>query len=253
MNFWASFWASIIFYTCIPLHWVMNTEKLNFQRIARFAPWVGLVLGAGLGLLDQGLVLIHFPNGPRTALVVVVWLGLTGGLHMDGAMDSADGLAVQDPQRRLTVMADSRTGAFGAMVAIVIVLLKFTSLAELPSDQRIWALMLAAGWGRLAQVWAIAHYPYLKPTGKGAFHKQYFQSPWDGLLGLGGLLALATLEVGISPQRMIPIGLSMILAGAIAWATGAWFNRQLGGHTGDTYGAVVEWTEALVLCGFILC
>ncbi len=41
----------------------------------------------------------------------------------------------------------------------------------------------------------------------------------------------------------------MILAGiAIAISVGAWFNHKLGGHTGDTYGAVVEWTEALFLC-----
>jgi len=62
-------------------------------------------------------------------------------------MDSADGLAVQNPQRRLQVMADSATGAFGAMAAIALVLIKTAALTDLDS-YRWLALMAASGWGR---------------------------------------------------------------------------------------------------------
>jgi len=162
-------------------------------------------------------------------------------------MDTADGLAVQEPQRRLQVMADSATGAFGAMAAIAILLLKTAALTDLDS-YRWLALMAAGGWGRWGQQLAIAQYPYLKPTGKGAFHKAAIRSHLDLLPGLLLLLGLSGLQILIYRDRiMFAVGIALS-GSAIAFLTGAWFNHQLGGHTGDTYGAVVEWTEALLLC-----
>jgi adenosylcobinamide-GDP ribazoletransferase len=161
-------------------------------------------------------------------------------------MDTADGLAVQDRQRRLEVMADSATGAFGAMAAMAVLLLKTTALSDLEAYRGV-ALMASAGWGRWGQVVAIAFYPYLKPTGKGAFHKEAIRIPQDILLGFFLLLALCSLPLLYGGAWWLSLG--MVVGGsAIALLTGAYFNRQLSGHTGDTYGAVVEWTEALFLC-----
>ncbi|NJN21573.1 MAG: hypothetical protein HC812_10830 [Leptolyngbya sp. RL_3_1] len=107
--------AAVVFYTCLPLphHW-----PFDFRGIARYAPWVGLLLGLLLGGGDWVLRGLGLPIGTRSALIVAAWVGLTGGLHLDGAMDTADGLAVMDPEQRLGVMADSRSGAFGVMAAI---------------------------------------------------------------------------------------------------------------------------------------
>ena len=243
----AQFFASLTFYTLLPIPFPQRHE---FHRIARFAPWVGMLLGLGLGIADWGLGALGMNAGLRTAIVVVSWLGLTGGLHMDGAMDSADGLAVMDPKRRLTVMSDSVTGAFGVMVAMSLLLLKFAALMALPVDpiSRTVALMAAMGWGRWGQVLAIDRYVYLKVEGKGAFHKRQLRSPDDLWPGLIALLGLSALFIWLFPYRWI-LAVGMVLGGfAIAFGTGAWFDRQLGGHTGDTYGAVVEWTEALLLC-----
>ncbi|MEM6437307.1 MAG: adenosylcobinamide-GDP ribazoletransferase, partial [Cyanobacteria bacterium P01_D01_bin.115] len=85
-------------------------------------------------------------------------------------------------------------------------------------------LLTATGWSRWGQVVAIARYPYLKRDGKGAFHKAHAQSKTDWLVG------------------------TVLSGGTIALLTGAWFSHQLRGQTGDTYGAIVEWTEALLLC-----
>jgi adenosylcobinamide-GDP ribazoletransferase len=161
-------------------------------------------------------------------------------------MDTADGLAVQQPERRLEVMADSVTGAFGAMVAVVIILFKVCAIAEM-GDSRWWGLVMATGWSRWGQVLAIAWYPYLKAEGKGAFHKQGMKLPQDILLGLSIGLGLTGLQIYLSPSVWLTITLKSIGGSAIAIAAGYYFHRRLGGHTGDTYGAVVEWTEALVL------
>ncbi|YAF98689.1 MAG: adenosylcobinamide-GDP ribazoletransferase [Nodularia sp. CChRGM 3473] len=236
--------ASIIFYSIIPLPYI---NGLEFRQVAHFAPLVGLLIGGILGLCDEGMNYLGMPVLTRSALIVCVWMALTGGLHLDGAMDTADGLAVGNPERRLEVMADSATGAFGAMTAIALVLLKTTALTDI--EQNRWLVLMAAcGWGRWGQQLAIARYPYLKPTGKGAFHKEAIRSYKDLLPGLLLLLSLSAL-LWLLNAKYLFFALSMILAGsAIATFTGAWFSHKLGGHTGDTYGAVVEWTEALFLC-----
>lgn len=236
--------GSVTFYTSIPLPagWM-----LEFHGVARWAPVMGLLIGGILGLADAALQQLSVPILTRSALIVVAWIALTGGLHLDGVMDTADGLAVQDPKRRLEVMADSATGAFGAMAAIAILLLKITALTDIETERWL-ALMTAAGWGRWGQVVAIAFYPYLKPTGKGAFHKQAIRPTQDIVLGLVILLGLSRWSLLLT-QGSIGVMLVIAVGGsAIALLTGAWFNYQLGGHTGDTYGAVVEWTEALFLC-----
>lgn len=234
--------AAVAFYTCIP---IPGVEKLDFQNVARLAPVVGLLIGGVLGLEDAIINSLGMPVLTRSALIVISWIAITGGLHLDGAMDTADGLAVQDPQRRLEVMVDSATGAFGAISAIAIILLKTAALSELEAYRPL-ALIAACGWGRWGQQVAIARYPYLKPTGKGAFHKAAIRSHWDLLPGLLLMLSLSGLLLLWREQIIFVVG---IMAGsAIAFLTAAWFNQQLGGHTGDTYGAVVEWTEALFLC-----
>jgi len=236
--------AGIAFYTCLPIPQDWN---LDFHGIARFAPLIGLILGGIQGLVDIGLQTLGMPVLTSSTVVIISGIALTGGLHLDGVMDAADGLAVPDQKRRLEVMADSTTGAFGAMSAISLLLLKITALTDLDSD-RLLILMGIAGWGRWGQLVAIARYPYLKLTGKGAFHKKAKYSIWAFLLGILLLLSLSLILIVLDPQNWL-VGCGMAIGGiVIALLTGAWFNRCLGGHTGDTYGAVVEWTEALLLC-----
>jgi adenosylcobinamide-GDP ribazoletransferase len=238
------FGGAIAFYTSLP---IPSTWPLEFAGIARWAPLIGLMIGGCLGFVDHAFQIVDMPILTRSALVVGSWILLTGGLHLDGAMDTADGLAVQDPKRQLEVMADSKTGAFGVMAAIAILILKTTALTDLESN-RILALMAVAGWGRWGQLVAIAYYPYLKSEGKGAFHKATIQVPWDLLPGLLGLLGLSGLQI-IFDRTGWPLAIGTMVGGsAITFAIGAWLNYKLGGHTGDTYGAIVEWTEAILLC-----
>lgn len=235
--------GAVVFYTVIPLP---SRWQLDWQRVARWAPLIGVLLGAVLALVEMALQALGMPSLTRSVLVVALWVALTGGLHLDGAIDTADGLAVSDPRRRLTVMKESTIGAFGAIAAGVLLLLKTAALSELGSGRGV-ALMAAAGWGRWAQVMAIALYPYLKREGKGEFHKSAIRLPQDVLLGLFGLLGF-NLGAGYLFVQSWSLVLGMTLSGgAIACLTGAWFNHRFGGHTGDTYGAVVEWTEALFL------
>ncbi|MEA5410639.1 adenosylcobinamide-GDP ribazoletransferase, partial [Synechococcus sp. BA-120 BA3] len=103
-----------IFYSVLPA-WPAPAPR--FERIARFAPWIGAVLGALQGLLWWALE-GRVPLLAQVALVLALGLWLSGGLHMDGVMDSADGLAAGD--RCLEAMADSRVGASGVQALALV-------------------------------------------------------------------------------------------------------------------------------------
>ncbi len=236
--------GAVLFYTVIPIPSQWTGE---FLRISRWIPLIGLLIGGLLGLADWTLQSLQIPIVTRSVLVIVIEVAITGGLHLDGAIDTADGLAVTDPDRRLEVMKDSVTGAFGAIAVAIILLLKTAALSDI-THYRWVALMLAAGWARWGQVMAIAFYPYLRKEGKGAFHKENFSFVADISLGLACLGGYSGLLIWLEPQQYLHIIVVTILSSAIALLVGYWLYRQFQGHTGDTYGAVVEWSEALILC-----
>lgn len=256
MEFWyffcggESLGAAILFYTRLP--WPKNWP-VNFDRIARWITLVGIILGTILLLTAEILQWLGMGNLLQAGLLVTIWLGLTGGLHLDGVADSADGLAVTDPAKRLEVMQDSQTGAYGVMAIAVVLLLKTLALASFNSQSlRAWALIMALGWGRWGQLLAIAVYPYVKETGKGAMHRRNLKLGPDLLLGTGIILiasAIIGYLLGISPWLMVG---GMAGSAVVTWAVGWWFAQQFGGHTGDIYGAVVEWSEVLILLGLTL-
>ena len=241
-----SFCSAVIFYTIVPLptNWTGN-----WQTIARWASFIGLILGILLGIGDKFLQYCYISKLTRSALIVTIWLAITGGLHLDGAMDTADGLAVRDLERSLEIMRDSATGAFGAMAGMVILLLKTVALSEI-SNHSWLVLMLAAGWGRWGQLMAIALYPYLREQGKGAFHKKNIRLPQDIFVGSIPLLFCSGFMLYLEREFWVQCLMMILGCAAIALTTGYYFYYQLKGHTGDTYGAVVEWSEALILCLF---
>ena len=216
----------------------------RFERIARFAPWVGLVLG-GLQALLWALLQNRVPLLAQVALVLAAALLLTGGLHMDGAMDTADGLAAGE--RLLEAMEDSRVGASGAQALALLLLLRAAGLAIL-GPLAPAGLVWAAVWGRLAPLVAMARFPYLRSEGSAGFHRRH----WAGLvLELLPTLVLLALLLPLSwlwPWLWLWPWPPLVLAGLLpALLVPLGLGRRLGGHSGDSYGACVEWVEALAL------
>ena len=237
--------GALVFYTIIPLP---SAWTLDFNRIARWAPWMGLLIGILLAGIN--FLLLQFPLSSflRGVLVLAAWIAITGGLHLDGVMDTADGLAVPDPERRLAVMSDSRTGAFGVMAAVVLVLMKVGAIAELTSLHACVVLMVAPVWGRWGQWLAIALYPYLKAEGKGAFHRRSLKLPQDLWPSVMLLTGISITSIALEPHQWLSHGGSLALGLCVSWGIGAWFYQQLNGMTGDSYGAIVEWIEGVMIC-----
>ncbi len=241
------FLGAIVFYTQVPLP---PSLPLDFDGIAGFAPIVGLLIGGILLLVGVVLFSITSPL-LMAAIVVALWIWITGALHLDGAMDMADGLGCMDQKRRLDIMRDPHSGAFGIMTAIVIVLLKTAALAQdvaMAERTEILALPLVCGWARWGQLTTIIRFPYLRAEGKGKLHKASIQGVRDALPSLFILLGCQLIpyfsgDFSLQQTLMMPI-----VALFFSWGFGTWISGKFGGHTGDTYGAVVEWTETVLVC-----
>ena len=153
-----------------------------------YFPLVGLLLAALLWLL----VLILTPLVPQLALAALLVVGLvllTGGLHLDGLMDTCDGLlGGSTRERKLEIMRDSRVGSFGVLGGACILLLKFALLASVSIHALPLALLLALPSARWAMVLALRIFPSARPTGLGAAFHQVITT--EGVL-LAGIMAVA--------------------------------------------------------------
>ncbi|WP_320668290.1 adenosylcobinamide-GDP ribazoletransferase [Prochlorococcus sp. MIT 1307] len=233
-----------IFYTVLPFFpWI----KPRFERIARFAPLIGIVIGlvqAGLWVL---LSRIGWEKESIALLTIGVGIWITGGLHLDGLMDTADGLAA-GKVKCLKAMKDSRVGAGGVQALIIILLIQLAALIKLNSLVPL-AIPIATFWGRCAPFWAIQKFSYLHKNGAGSFHKLH----WKRFSELKATLIAITvflLILNLTPIKSInqfhaTIGL---LSGVFpAFIFPELIGHKLGGHNGDSYGASVVCVETFML------
>jgi adenosylcobinamide-GDP ribazoletransferase len=212
-------------------------------RLGRaYFPLVGLGVGGASGLVFLAASIVL----PRTvAAVAALALAalLTGGLHLDGLMDAADGLfGPAGRERRLEVMRDPRLGSFGLIAGVLVMLGDFAALSSLAPRTGFLALLLSGGLSRLAMLAVLVALPYVRSAGLGVSAR----GPAGALdIGLGAVCVLIpALLVG---SRAIGAAVAAAL-GALAVGLLAW--RRLGGATGDIYGATVEVSQLGALVAF---
>lgn len=234
--------TAVRFLTIVPIPWRRPESAEALGRSLAYFPLVGLGLGLALVGIDQGLERV-LPGAPRAWLVVLALAALSGGMHLDGLADSADGLLGaqgRTPEARLAIMRDSRVGAYGALALIAVLSLKWSALLALPHDLRVEALLLAPCLGREAIVAAARVFPYARAAGLGlAVHQATGWAP----LAVADLVALAAAGALLGWGGLVVVA---VVAGAALIAAG-WASRRLGGMTGDVHGALVEVSEAVTL------
>jgi adenosylcobinamide-GDP ribazoletransferase len=210
-----------------------------------YFPLVGLLLALLLWLLTL-LFSRLIPQLALAALLVVALVMLTGGLHLDGLMDSCDGLfGGRTHERKLEIMRDSRVGSFGVLGAVCVLLLKFALLASIPMPSLPLALLLVLPSARWSMALALRVFPPARPTGLGA---AYHQAITTRRLLITGLIALV---IALVTGRFI--GLIVWVTGSlVALAIGLWITKGIGGLTGDSYGAIDEVAEVVMLLALIM-
>ncbi len=215
----------------------------DLGRCEAFFPLVGLLLGASLAVVDQALTPFVASLVRDVALVAVLAV-LTGALHLDGVVDTFDGLFTgATPERRLEVMRDPRAGSYGVVAVVLLVALKVAALGSLPPALRAPALIVAPCLGRWGIVLATGAFAYARPEGMGRDFKASVRPTHVIVAGAIALGAAGTM--GGASGLFVWTGGSLVVLLA-----GQWIAGRLGGLSGDVYGAICEITEAGVLVAF---
>ena len=228
------------FLTPLRLRRVERWDDATFASALGWYPLVGLLIGLvllGIDVATEELL----PVEVRSALIIAALAVLSGGLHLDGVADTADGMALQGEQNeRLGVMSAGNVGPAGAMALVIVLLVQWTALTALADPLRAGALVIAPAMAR----WTVAPVAVLftpaRPRGLGATLRH---GVWPFAAPLSAVIAFAAGYVLFGPEGLVlPIAAAvaaLILSGAAA--------RMIGGVTGDTYGGAIEIAQAATL------
>jgi adenosylcobinamide-GDP ribazoletransferase len=236
-----SFVAALQFLTLLPPVIRRAFTPAEMGRAVGYYPLVGLLIGFVLIGSDYLLGRL-FPLPVTAALLLAVWVLLSGALHVDGFLDACDGLlGGTTPERRMEIMRDERIGAFAFTAGALLFLTKFACLATLSS--RLPALILAPVLGRWAISLALVAYPYARAEGLGAGIKAH--ATWrQAALATVTALAAAWFSAGWHGLA------ALLLALLVMFGTARFTLGRIPGLTGDVYGLLNELAEVAVLLAF---
>jgi len=233
------------FLSSLPIRLPGMPEPQQLGRSLLFYPLVGLLFGVILWVLN--LALSGAPLLLHAALLLTVWVLLSGALHLDGLADSADAWlgGFGDRERTLTIMKDPRSGPIAVVTLVLVLLLKFCALLALIEQGDAVMLIIVPLLGRAALLGLFLTTPYVRAGGLGQALADHLprRAGWWVL----GASALACLLIA---------GVKVIVALVVAFVGFVWLRRvmmrRLGGTTGDTAGALLELLEMVVLVGVVL-
>ncbi|MCS7287031.1 MAG: adenosylcobinamide-GDP ribazoletransferase [Anaerolineae bacterium] len=233
-----AFVVAMQFLTRLPL----PKREVSLEEVGRAAwafPLVGILMGLLLLGSNWALSFIFSPL-LKAALVLALWIAVTGALHLDGFVDCCDALLPpRPPEVRLEILRDTHVGAFGVVGAVILLLVKFAALETCVTEGKQVALLLAPPLGRWAMVYAMVHYPAARASGVGKVVKE--ATGWRTLVGATLLVLL------ILPVRPVEITLSFVLTWLFTVLFAHWVLGRIRGFTGDVYGALCELTEVIIL------
>ncbi len=226
--------------TVVPLPLIPEDFERPAGYSAGYYPLVGLILGL---ILAGGAYLfdLWLSPGLSAALLLTLWVGLTGLLHLDGFMDSCDGLLPpRDAARRLEIMKDSRVGAFGVVGAILLLFIKYNTLLVLPAAQQTFILLTVPTLARWAMVWQMMRYPLARPEGTSNFFQAGLGWPQVIFASFVVLIVLGTAWLW---WGVLWLGITWLVTTAMACFAMA----RINGLTGDVYGATCVIVEVVLL------
>jgi len=237
------FLSALQFLTIISIPWRREAKVEEVGRSTSYFPVVGLIIGlilVGLNWLF-GLIL---PSAVVNALLIVSLVILSGALHLDGFVDTCDGIAGHKTvEARWQVMRDSRVGGFGIVGVVLLLLVKYVSLSSIPEPLLLMTLVLMPLLSRWAMAYAIFNYPYAKSSGLGKAFKQGTSWPRFTM----ATVITAVVVVILALRFSLAIVLLMFFVWIVTVAMAAYFKSKFSGLTGDNYGAINEVAEVAVL------
>lgn len=231
---------ALLFFTRLPLP-RQDFSGMTLAGALWAAPLAGLAVGAICGAVLSLAGWMGLPPGPSAALALAAGLLASGALHEDGLSDTADGFGGGvSREDKLEIMRDSRIGTYGACALTCSLLLRFTALSALTDG---WSAFLAPLAAHAASRALLPAFMNLLPPARS-----------DGLAAgagaiTGNVAAVALALGGVALLALGPLA-ALIAVACLAVVFVAFWSlclRQIGGHTGDTAGALQQLCEIAVL------
>ncbi len=227
--------------TRVPMPHPVEAMPDGLARAQRAFPLVGALIGLAVGLVDRALLAVGVPALAAAALALGASAGLTGALHEDGLADVGDGFGGgPDRAAKLSIMRDSRLGTYGMIVLLVGFVARASALASLPVATILPALVVAHAFGRAAIPMLAANMPFARDDGLGKSAGQPDLASAITAIVVGVIIALLCLTAA---QALLAVVVAVVGAAAVAGL--AW--RQIGGVTGDVFGAAEQVVETAIL------
>ena len=232
----------IQFFTSIPIPVNLDCDEKDYGKGLVFAPVVGLLLGFLIYLVYKVLS-PFFSVNIISAFLIIVYILLTGGLHLDGLGDTFDGLYSNRPKDRiLEIMRDSRVGTNAVLALMSIILLNFVLLAGLNAKSlMLETVLLFPVAGRIGSLMGAGISVYArKNEGLG---KSFIDHCGKKEMFFGGILSFVIFLLILGFKGLLMAFVLMITACLITKV----FTRKIGGATGDILGAVCELNQTVFL------
>lgn len=242
------FFIALQFFTRLPIPAWVGFQPAWLHHASRFFPAVGIVVAAVASAV-YWIASMLWPQIVAVLLSTIAGVLLTGAFHEDGFADVCDGFGGgTTPERVLDIMKDSRVGAYGAIGITLMLGLKCATLASLPANAVIPALLVAHPLSRLAAASLILGLDYAKAEGKAKPLAQHMTRGEFAIAAIFASMPVAwLLYTGSLDWRAIAIAAGV--SGVAAWRMACFFVRRIGGYTGDCLGAVQQVTEAAIYLG----
>ena len=223
------------FFTRLPVPYVEYEEKLYVKGI-KTIPFVGIVLGLILYLVSFVGEIFH----PQVTAVILLltYIFMTGGLHLDGLADTCDGVfSGRERERMLEIMKDSRIGSFGVLSMLFFFVFYAVMYQFLPRE----ALLILPVIGKSAPLISASMAEYARPSGMGQLLVDNIKAPEVTVAVLLPLvLSGMTVVFGQGLLLVLTCTVATLVAELSVVMLTRWLKKKLGGITGDTHGMVCE-------------
>lgn len=230
-------------YSKIPMPHVEWTKE-NMKYVMCFFPAVGLVIGTVFYLWGKIGQSLHITNTLYTAVFLLIPVIITGGIHMDGLLDTADALSsYQSKERRLEILKDSNAGAFAVIVCCVYFIAGFGFLSEV--DETILPLIsLSFCFSRILSGLSVALFPCAKTSGLAALFADGADKKRTVFILAGEGIAVFAGFVFLHPVYGTAMGTSALL---VFFYYRRMSEKKFGGITGDLAGYFLQICELFML------
>jgi adenosylcobinamide-GDP ribazoletransferase len=233
------FFTAIMFYTRIPCpKWVDHSDEyLNSAN--RYFPLIGIICGACSGLIYWGASFL-FPHPISIIMALAAGILLTGAFHEDGFADVCDGFGGGwTKEKILLIMKDSRVGAYGVLGLIFLFLLKYESLLALPPDKLPLLFIVSGALSRFVALTLVYTHTYARSDESSKSRSVAKISETNLVIaGAFGILPLLSFKNPLYFLVLLPLFIFKYLFGR-------YFQKWIGGYTGDCLGATQQLAEIM--------